>query len=257
MTWTPLTALGKRDWTSAASSADGSVLAVAVNNGAIYTSANGGVTWTEQVGAGTQPWRALAMSSDGAKIASGASYGYIYTFDAFQAEDGWVRHDDILGSRAWRGLAASYNGSILWAATPGSILKSVDSGNTWTAVDSAGYIDWSRIACSSDGSRVVASQEHSALYFTSNNVSTELWPLFLGSRLINLSLFLGDREPLGQPYQSLALGLHWRARVTAARLWRQIRITISSEARTWVQRGPRWARRDTGTGEEWPPARTE
>lgn len=170
-TWTLLTDLGKRSWTSAAASADGSVLAIAAYAESIYTSTDGGDSWTSQVGAGTQPWQALALSFDGAKFVSGTNPGYIYTFDTAQAEDGWVKHDDILGSRSWRGLAASNDGSVLWAATTWSILKSVDSGSTWTAVDSAGYLRWNRVACSSDGSRVVASPEYGFLHFTSNNVS--------------------------------------------------------------------------------------
>lgn len=169
VTWTPLTGLGKQPWTSAAASADGSVLVVAANGGAIHTSTDGGATWTEQVGAGTQSWQALALSSDGTKIASGANYGYLYTYVG--AQGGWVIHDDIVGERSWRGLAASNDGSILWGATFGSILKSVDRGSTWTPVDTAGYREWSRIACSSDGSRVVASPGYGYLYFTSNNVS--------------------------------------------------------------------------------------
>jgi len=78
-TWTERTSAGSRNWTSLASSADGTKLAAGVGNGGyIYTSTDSGATWTERTNAGSRDWKAIASSSDGSKLAAGSS-GYIYT----------------------------------------------------------------------------------------------------------------------------------------------------------------------------------
>lgn len=73
------------NWTSVASSADGSHLLAGYNGGTLttagylYGSVNNGLNWTQLLGATNAPWIALASSADGSKLAAAAYNGYIYT----------------------------------------------------------------------------------------------------------------------------------------------------------------------------------
>jgi len=131
VSWTVSTTSGiiGQDWTSVASSADGTHLAAVVPfqssylggtiYGGIWTSTNSGVTWTEQLGAPT--------------------------------------------SENWCSIASSANGSNLVAvAQPfgdqGGIWMSADSGVTWNESTSSGPtgLDWESVASSASGSNLVA-----------------------------------------------------------------------------------------------------
>lgn len=57
----------------------------------------------------------------------------------------------------WPGVASSASGSIVFAApTVDTIYKSVNAGVTWTPTTSPSDLIWRSIACSSDGSNVIA-----------------------------------------------------------------------------------------------------
>src|ERR1019366_5810490 len=128
-TWT-LTSAPVADWTSVASSADGSKL-VAVSesasgdpgnpNGLIYTSTDSGATWTATSAPRTE-WWAVASSADGTKLV---------------AEDYLNRH----------------------------IYISRNSGATWT-LSGAPTQWWYAVASSADGSKLVAA---AAFDSTGNN----------------------------------------------------------------------------------------
>ena len=61
------------------------------------------------------------------------------------------------GSRSWRGVASSSDGTKLVAIVYGGyIYTSTDSGVTWTARTSAGSRHWRWLASSSDGTKLVA-----------------------------------------------------------------------------------------------------
>ena len=65
--WKEQTGSGKNNWSTLASSNDGTKLVAAANAGSIYTSADSGVTWKEQTVtglAGPQKWTAVASSAD-------------------------------------------------------------------------------------------------------------------------------------------------------------------------------------------------
>lgn len=119
-TWLPVN-LPAEQWVSGASSADGSKL-VAVGLGVIYTSTNSGLDWTESL-TNDLPWVAAASSWDGTKLVVAAG-GYL--------------HGDGVGT------------PIL-----GPIYFSSDSGQTWTPANAPSNT-WKAVACSTDGSRVVA-----------------------------------------------------------------------------------------------------
>jgi photosystem II stability/assembly factor-like uncharacterized protein len=67
------------NWTSVASSADGSRLVAVSSGGAIYTSAEAGATWAS-ANAPKVPWAGVASSADGCKLVAVANGGGIYTW---------------------------------------------------------------------------------------------------------------------------------------------------------------------------------
>ena len=67
------------NWTSVASSADGTRLAAVASSGEIYTSTNGGVTWTPNTVTNAS-WSGVASSADGAKLIAVSNGGGIYTW---------------------------------------------------------------------------------------------------------------------------------------------------------------------------------
>ena len=151
ITWTKQMNAGSRNWTSVASSADGTKLAAGVSNGYIYTSTDSGVTWIERTTSGARYWKLMVSSSDGIKLAAVVDSSYIYTSNDSGAT--WTQRTSA-GSRDWRGIASSAYGNKLAAAPYGTnIYTSSDSGATWVAenVTSA----WHSIASSSDGNKIV------------------------------------------------------------------------------------------------------
>lgn len=116
-TWIQLTNAPNKEWWAITSSADGTRLAASVINGPVYTSTNSGQTWTSNSIA-TGTWFGMASSSDGAKLAV--------------VNDVWTSN----------GKGGIYT----------------NSGTTWAA-SSAPSINvlWTSIACSTNGSTLVAS----------------------------------------------------------------------------------------------------
>jgi len=69
------------EWSSVASSADGSKLVAVANNGPIYSSTNSGVSWqTNNVP--SEDWISVASSADGDKLVALVNGGGIYTFQS-------------------------------------------------------------------------------------------------------------------------------------------------------------------------------
>ena len=73
--WTPRES--SRNWSSVASSSDGTKLVAVVNGGQIYTSINSGVSWTPRES--SRNWYSVASSSDGTKLVAVAHSDQIYT----------------------------------------------------------------------------------------------------------------------------------------------------------------------------------
>ena len=68
----------EREWSSVASSADGTKLVATVYHGHIYTSIDSGVTWSQQPGE-ERNWSSVASSADGTKLVAVVYNGDIYT----------------------------------------------------------------------------------------------------------------------------------------------------------------------------------
>jgi len=183
------------NWSAIASSADGTELAAAVNNGYIYTSADSGVTWTQQINSNSRYWSSIASSSDGTKLVAAVGYtiytagepGAIYT----STDSGvtWTSHTSspLSSTLDWSSVASSADGSKLVAAvrdgTGQGIYLSSNSGGNWSLVSgSPGYL-WTSVASSSDGSKLVAVEETGdQIYISTNSGSswysnTNLYPV--------------------------------------------------------------------------------
>jgi photosystem II stability/assembly factor-like uncharacterized protein len=171
--------------TCVASSADGTKLLVGTVSDVLYTSTNSGITWlSNNVPART--WKSVASSADGSRLVAG-SLGPIYT--SCDSGATWVEHDVPVTEEypyfVWGGLASSADGTKLAAAGympmnyalghgGGLIYLSADSGISWRP-SSAPNTNWCSIACSADGSTLIAATSeppddtYSSAIFTSTN----------------------------------------------------------------------------------------
>lgn len=152
----------KAEWTSVASSADGTTLYAAADY--IYRSTDSGATW-DITGADGLGWISIVSSSDGKKLAAVTNSesedgGRIYTSSDSGAT--WTVRDNA-GYHFWVAIASSSDGKKLLAATTGEtdvgdgyIYTSADSGATWTKRNDAGDRFWVAVASSSDGKKLVA-----------------------------------------------------------------------------------------------------
>ena len=141
-TWTPSSSNTNKNWEykewgCVVSSADGVKLVATADDDGIYTSTNSGVTWEQTTAPGLLvSWPSITSSADGSKLAavsSGLNGGYIYT---------------------------STNSGATW--TPFiNYIGSTPSGQNWTA-----------IAGSADGTKLLASVFNGALYSSTNGGNT-------------------------------------------------------------------------------------
>ena len=177
-TWTQRAAggTGIRTWGSLASSADGLKLVAGEQSGGIYTSIDGGANWVQRT-TGLPPaagsaWYGLASSADGVKLVAANNGGSLYT--SIDSGASWTVRTSGLpaGSPAWQSAASSTNGQFLAAVASGDrIYPSTDAGATWVARDSER--DWSSVASSADGQRLVAVVNKSdGQIYTSTNAGT-------------------------------------------------------------------------------------
>lgn len=154
-TWTVQTGSGTRQWTSIASSSDGTKLVATVENGQIYTSTDSGVNWTARDS--NRYWTSVASSSDGTKLIAVDDYntaspgGLVYTSN----DSGATWAATSLSYNWWKGAASSADGTKLVAVGDSvEIYTSDDSGATWTARDT--YRSWRGVASSADGVTLAA-----------------------------------------------------------------------------------------------------
>jgi hypothetical protein len=145
-----------REFTSVASSADGTKVVLAEEYGGIYTSTDSGLHWTEQPGY-YAPWGTVASmvsSADGTKLAAIIYGGYIYTSTDSGAT--WGKESNA-GERYWSSIASSSDGSkLIVADSRGYVYISSNSYPFWIQQAGAGFNAWTSVACSSDGTKLAA-----------------------------------------------------------------------------------------------------
>jgi len=167
---------GYGNWTSVASSADGTHLVAVNGGGGIYTSANSGATWTQQTSGlpGYGTWTSVASSADGTHLVAVNSGGRIYT----SANSGatWTQQTSGLpGYENWTSVAPSADGTHLVAVNGGGgIYTSADSGVTWTQQTSGlpTSAHWYSVASSADGTHLVAVIWVGGIYTSANSGAT-------------------------------------------------------------------------------------
>ncbi|HTV43436.1 MAG TPA: WD40 repeat domain-containing protein [Candidatus Sulfotelmatobacter sp.] len=234
------------DWTSIASSSDGTRLAAA--GGIVMLSTNSGATWTRANAASTaivvsssdgtkfaaagpsggsqietnvgdifyldysspdETWESLACSSNGAVLAGAVSGGEIYI-----SADSGITWAATASTQTWRRVTVSADGSTLAAVVyGGGIYVSTNLGSLWTAT-SAPTNDWIGIAASSDGTKLAAASTE-GIYVSANSGST--WSLIgaphieweaIASSWDGSRLAAGSSDPPGV-YLSMDSGNTW------------------------------------------------
>jgi hypothetical protein len=179
-TWRPTTAPSNQ-WSSVASSADGSTLvaAAAYNNsnteyGLIFLSTNSGASW-RATSAPTNYWYSVACSADGTRLAAAATGIFTSTNSGETWTSNSIAWDFTVGSPIWTSVASSADGATLVAlryvtvSTGGTgprVYTTTNSGTTWTwcglPTTGGGFV-----AASADGSRLMASLRH--LYLSNDS----------------------------------------------------------------------------------------
>ena len=129
------TTLSGMSFDAVAASADGSKLFAASGSEAIYVSTNFGVNWT-LLDAPAQPWTSIACSADGFRVVAASSgYGYL--------------GNGVYGN--FGNIFISHDGGIVWTNVSPALPPAWPPG--------VGF-QWSSIACSSDGSQLIAANDN-------------------------------------------------------------------------------------------------
>ncbi len=235
--WIPQSGSPVSNWISIASSNDGNNLIAAASSGQLLTSTDSGVTWTPRLAGGN--WTSVASSSDGGKLA--AAVGGYYQYQGPTAPPAYV---------------------------PGVLYISSDSGATWATGPSG---NWSAVASSTDGSKLLAADYGGQLYtsadsgatWTARDVArqwTSVGSSADGSVLVALSfcrVIGGSCSPGDQLYVSTDSGATWTAR-DSVRTWNSVSssadgtklvaTTSGGQIYTSTDSGVTWTPRDAARG---------
>jgi len=146
--WTQTTA-PTTNWSSIASSADGSKLIATVrgpfsDNVPIYITTNAGVTWRQSIAPLTNDyWLSVASSADGRRLVASSGTA-VYTSTNFGA--GWLYQTD----HRFSSLASSADGTRLIGAESFNVYTSTNSGAAWQLAGVSGAC----VASSADGTKL-------------------------------------------------------------------------------------------------------
>lgn len=159
-TWVSNSLAGNHDWSTAASSGDGTKLAVGgITFGNIYTSTNAGATWVSN----SPPagyWTSVVSSADGTRLAA-AWAGIIY--NSTNGSTDWTSHTPPSSGST---LAMSADGSLLvMPINPVAVYCSTNWGTTWAQRSVPNGGTGNGAALSANGSRLAA---YGKLYTTTN-----------------------------------------------------------------------------------------
>ena len=201
--WVPASVLTGNNWTSIASSADGSRMYAVANSalgGGFYTSTDAGHTWTGPNTFFSGSWTAVATSADGIKVYlvtsgkaievssdGGVSWGPVNSLVASNclsiacSADGTkviaaVKNGSVYvssnsgGSWAGTGLAAG-TWVVAYAGNGSNYAAANSVGNTFSLVGgSPAYsANFTALVCSADGSKLAASSSSGLVYVSANS----------------------------------------------------------------------------------------
>jgi hypothetical protein len=179
ISWMTTTA-PSNNWVSLVSSADGTMLVAAADNG-IFASTDSGISWTAVPGSvlpDLVSWRAVASSADGGRVLVAGNYTEYYAVSspppypnpsvpafifAIPYSGPWRLAD--LPAQSWDAIVSSIDGSRLLASSAGAVYSSADSGQTWVAMTNApGNV----MAASTSGTTLVAAVSGGGIYISSD-----------------------------------------------------------------------------------------
>ena len=149
------------DWTSAASTADGTKLTASAfyiyrgnDMPTIYISTNSGGSWNSVFSRVYEDLSYIAASADGNKIFATGWWGHIYSSTDSGVTWVWSYGPvDQLGP-----IVSSADGTklIVISSRSEALYTSVDSGVTWVQASTPPYVNWNCIASSADGNELIA-----------------------------------------------------------------------------------------------------
>jgi hypothetical protein len=227
MTSAPIT-----NWSSIACSADGTKV-VALGSWQIYLSTNSGLSWAAKI-APSGPWISASSSANGDMLVAAQDDDFVQLLIYASANGGadW----GLVNSMGYtRGIACSADGwNVVRVESPrashnanvGNIYRSTNGGIDWLST-SAPLLRWQSVACSADGSRLVAgcygSDAGGGPIYSSTNGGTS-WDLTSappkywasvascvnGSKLVAAAHYdAGGYTQPGSVYVSVDAGLTW------------------------------------------------
>lgn len=174
-TWTELTSSGSRNWQSTSCDSVGTNVVAAVASTGLYKSTDGGSNWSLLSNSGTfSGFDQTFISDDGNVIAVVIFNGLIRV-----STDGGSTFtpNTSFGSKPWRGISGSSDGSILFASyvgASGGVALSTDSGTTWTDITSSvggGGTYWNT-GTSINGNKLVTAKDGGSIYVSQDGGST-------------------------------------------------------------------------------------
>lgn len=245
-------------WSAIASSADGAklfacaggVFLFSAQPRPIYTSTNGGVDWMS-TSAPSDYWSSIAASADGTKVVAAVGTtsvsGGIYT----SADGGLTWISNNVPPKQWRSVASSADGSKLFVVSVfGLLCVSTNSGATWST-NAAPNGAWT-IACSADGSKVIAApgnsggriclSTNSGLSWTTNStVSSRIWWSVASSADGKiLAAVDGMGGPTAHIFTSTDSGMTWATNNVPLLSWQNVGISADGTkliAAAWIGSG--------------------
>jgi photosystem II stability/assembly factor-like uncharacterized protein len=182
-TWTQTSAPANY-WSCVASSADGTKLVAAIEDGYhginnIYTSTNSGATWLLTSAPTNYYWASVASSADGNKLAVMASNsrnnGGGAIFVSTNSGTTWML-TSAPTNYFWDSVASSADGTKLVAVSAddynsGKIYTSTNGGATWTQQTNAPNNWWFSVVSSADGTKLVVQAPNSIYRSTNSGVT--------------------------------------------------------------------------------------
>jgi hypothetical protein len=199
-------------WSSIASSADGTKF-VAATLSYVYTSTNSGVSWNKVNTPRSYLWKSVASSADGSKlVVAGNSAGGSPILISTNSGASWVTSSVPFTS--WTSVASSADGTKLFAAYSGGLYISTNSGASW--IQQPNPTSLSSVACSADGSRLVASVPYGSFIYSStdagvtwfsNSLPSGYWNSVASSADGKFLVAAGTYNPI---YVSTNFGVSWK-----------------------------------------------